>query len=167
MLFLLCCAVLSLVQFFVTPWTVVACQASLSMGFSRKEYCNGLPFPTPGNFADPRIEPKSLESPALSGEFFTTCATWEAWGFCWLRVQHCKQDMTQLSKMGIWPPAQWKSRYPLSNSFQHWNWQDGNRVLLPVRQRTLKSFEIFYDPWLQQTSWGRFLQITCKFFFLT
>ena len=30
----------------VTPWTV-ACQAPLSMGFSRKENWSGLPFPSP------------------------------------------------------------------------------------------------------------------------
>ena len=30
-----------------TPWTV-ACQAPLSMGFSRREYWSGLPFPSPG-----------------------------------------------------------------------------------------------------------------------
>ena len=29
------------------PWTV-ACQASLSIGFSRQEYWSGLPFPSPG-----------------------------------------------------------------------------------------------------------------------
>ena len=34
---------------FVTPWTV-ACQAPLSMGFSKHEYWSGLPFPTPGDF---------------------------------------------------------------------------------------------------------------------
>ena len=32
---------------FATPWTV-ACQAPLSMGFSRQEYWSGLPFPPPG-----------------------------------------------------------------------------------------------------------------------
>ena len=48
----------------VTPWTV-ACQASLSMKFSRQEYWNGLPFPSPG------IEPMSPASPALAGGFFT------------------------------------------------------------------------------------------------
>ena len=32
-----------------TPWTV-ACQAPLFMGFSRQEYWNGLPFPSPGIF---------------------------------------------------------------------------------------------------------------------
>ena len=30
----------------VTPWTV-ACQAPLSMGFSRQEYWSGLPFSSP------------------------------------------------------------------------------------------------------------------------
>ena len=29
-----------------TPWTA-ACQAPLSMGFSRQEYWSGLPFPSP------------------------------------------------------------------------------------------------------------------------
>ena len=33
----------------VTPWTV-ACQAHLSMGFSRQKYWNGLPFPFQGIF---------------------------------------------------------------------------------------------------------------------
>ena len=33
-------------QLFVTPWTV-ALQAPLSMGFSRKQYWSGLPFPSP------------------------------------------------------------------------------------------------------------------------
>ena len=36
--------VLSHVWLFATPWTV-ACQAPLSMGFSRQEYWNRLPFP--------------------------------------------------------------------------------------------------------------------------
>ena len=33
----------------VTPWTA-ACQAPLSMDFSRQEYWSGLPFPSPGPF---------------------------------------------------------------------------------------------------------------------
>ena len=41
-----------------TPWTV-ACQAPLSMGFSRQEYWSGLPFPSPGDLPDPGIEPRS------------------------------------------------------------------------------------------------------------
>ena len=42
----------------VTPWTA-ACQAPLSMGFSRQEYWSGLPFPSPGDLPDPGIEPMS------------------------------------------------------------------------------------------------------------
>ena len=37
---------LSCVRLLLTPWTV-ACQAPLSMGFSRQEYWSGLPFPSP------------------------------------------------------------------------------------------------------------------------
>ena len=56
--------VLSQVRLFATPWTV-AHQAPLSMGFSRQEYWNGLPFPTPGDFPDPGIKPAVLVFPAL------------------------------------------------------------------------------------------------------
>ena len=33
---------------------------------------SGLPFPTPGDFPDPGIEPTSLASSALASGFFTT-----------------------------------------------------------------------------------------------
>ena len=52
---------LSQVRLFATPWTV-ACQAPLSLGFSRQEYWSGLPFPSPGDLPDPGIK---LRSPAL------------------------------------------------------------------------------------------------------
>ena len=51
------------------PWTV-AHQALLSLGFPRKEYWSGLPFPPPGDLPDPGIEPTFLASPALAGGFF-------------------------------------------------------------------------------------------------
>ena len=47
------------VQLFVNPWTVV-CQAPLSMGFSRQEYWNGLPYPPPGDLPGPGINPHLL-----------------------------------------------------------------------------------------------------------
>ena len=49
----------------------VACQAPLSMGFSRQEYWGGLPCPPPGELPNPGVEPESLTS-ALAGGFFTT-----------------------------------------------------------------------------------------------
>ena len=64
----------SRVQLFATPWTV-AHQALLSVGFSRREYWSGLPFPSPGNHPNLQIEPKPLRSSALAGQFFTTSTT--------------------------------------------------------------------------------------------
>ena len=47
----------------------VACQAPFPMEFFRQEYWSGLPFPTPEDLPNPRIEPQSLASPALAGRF--------------------------------------------------------------------------------------------------
>ena len=65
----LSCSVVS--NSFATPWSV-ACQAPLSMGFSRQEYWSELPFPSPGTLPDPGIKPTSLVSPAMAGRFLTT-----------------------------------------------------------------------------------------------
>ena len=67
----------SRVQICVTLRTV-ACQAPLSMGFSRQEYWSAVPYLPPGDLPDPGIKPKSLTSPALAGRFFTLSTTWEA-----------------------------------------------------------------------------------------
>ena len=69
LLFLFGCSVMS--DSFCDP---VDCSlpAPLSMGFSRQEYWSGMPFPSPGDLPDQRIEPASLESPVLAGRFFTT-----------------------------------------------------------------------------------------------
>ena len=47
------------------PWTVVR-QVSLSIEFSRQESWSGLPFPSPGNLPNPRIEPGSAALQAVS-----------------------------------------------------------------------------------------------------
>ena len=41
-------------------------------GFSRQEYWNALPFPSPGDPPDPGIEPASLASPELANRFLTS-----------------------------------------------------------------------------------------------
>ena len=56
---------------FGTPWTV-ACQAPVSMGCSRQEHWSGLPCPPPGDLPSSGVKPPFLESPALTGMFFTT-----------------------------------------------------------------------------------------------
>ena len=45
----------------------IACQAPLSMEFSRQEYWSGLPFPSPGDLPDTGIEPRS---PTLQADSF-------------------------------------------------------------------------------------------------
>ena len=55
------------VQLLGTPWTI-ACQAPLSMGFSRQQYWSGLPCPPPGDIADPEIESAPPVSPTLQAD---------------------------------------------------------------------------------------------------
>ena len=44
----------------------VACQAPLSMGFSRQEHWSGLPFPSPGDLPDPGLKPRSCSLQGIS-----------------------------------------------------------------------------------------------------
>ena len=54
-----CCLVaLVLSDSFVTPWTITY-QVPLFMGFPRQEYWSRLPFPSPGDLPNPRVEPAS------------------------------------------------------------------------------------------------------------
>ena len=62
-----CCLVAKLCPILCNP--MVACQAPLSMGFSRQEYWSGLPFPSPGDLPYPGIKPAF---PTLAGRFSTT-----------------------------------------------------------------------------------------------
>ena len=72
----------------VTPWTV-ACQTSLSLGFSSKEYWSGLPCPPPGDFPNPGIEPRS---PTL--QEMVTHSSILAWRIPWM------EDPDRLQSMG-------------------------------------------------------------------
>ena len=65
---------LSLVRLFATPWTVTY-QAPPSMGFSRQEYWNGLPFPSPGDLPKPRDR---THVSCIPGRRFNLWATREA-----------------------------------------------------------------------------------------
>ena len=85
---------LSCIQPFVIPWTVV-CQ-----GFPKPKHWSGLPFPPPRDLPHPGIEPKSLKSSALGGRFLTTSTTWEdsapcllmAFSFCALVYSSVKWE---------------------------------------------------------------------------
>ena len=67
----------SRIRLFANPQTI-ACQASLSMGFSRQESWSGLPCPPPGDLPNSGIKPGPLMSPALAGRCFTTSTSCEA-----------------------------------------------------------------------------------------
>ena len=60
---------LSGVRLFLNQWTV-AYKAPLSLGFSKQEYCSGLPFPSPGDLPNPGIKPGSpiLQADSLPSE---------------------------------------------------------------------------------------------------
>ena len=60
-----------------TPWSV-ACQAPLSMGFSRQEYWSGLPCPPPGDLPSLGIEPRS---PALQVDVLPSQVVWATMEF--------------------------------------------------------------------------------------
>ena len=66
------CAACVLAQLCPTLWTLwtIAHQAPVSMEFSRQEYWNGLPFPTPGDIPNPGMEPRfpTLQADSLPSE---------------------------------------------------------------------------------------------------
>ena len=56
-----------------TPWTVGNPRLLCPWGFSRQEYWNGLPFPSPRDLLDPGIEPRSpaWQADSLPSELYT------------------------------------------------------------------------------------------------
>ena len=64
-------SVLSCIWLFVTSWTA-DCQASLSMGFFRREHWSGLPFPPPGGSSRSRDWSRVFYVSWTACAFFTT-----------------------------------------------------------------------------------------------
>ena len=89
------------VWLFVTPWTVTY-QAPPSMGFSRQEYWSGLPFPSPGDFSQPRDWTWVSH---LAGRRFNLWATREAHGRKW-RVTKKPLDESERGDWKSWLKAQ-------------------------------------------------------------
>ena len=73
----ICMHTLSHVWLFETPRSA-ACQAPLSIGFSRQGYWSRLPFPSPDCLPDPGTKFLPLEPPELAGRFCTSWAIEEA-----------------------------------------------------------------------------------------
>ena len=96
---LICVCMLSSVWLSVTPRTVDH-QSPLSMGFPRQEYWREFPFPTPEDFPVPGIKLRSSVTPALLGEFFCHCTTWQA-PMYWLA---CVSAGLLQACMTLWDP---------------------------------------------------------------
>ena len=89
---------------FTTPLLVPA-TLPLSMGFSRQEYWSGLPFPSPGNFPNPEIEPRLLwvllQADSLSTESLGMSPTKP---YMILMTKRSTLDVTVLSSVvASWP----------------------------------------------------------------
>ena len=105
---------LSRVRLLATPWTA-AYQAPPPMGFPRKEYWSGLPFPSPGDLPDSGIEPRSptLQADALTSEppgMSEECVIS-------LVLSHCSKDFETVGQCYSWFTAQFylpsKGKYTL------------------------------------------------------
>ena len=99
--------VFSRVPLFVTPW-IVACQAPLSMKFSRQEYWSGLPFLSPGDLPDPRIEPGSpaLQADSLPSELPKNPVT-DSLGQTFLIICTSQDRHTALRYVLVMPQLEW------------------------------------------------------------
>ena len=67
-------------QPFATLWNV-ACQAPLSMGFSRQEHWSGLSCPSPGDLPNQEIKPGSPAAPSLQADslWWSSAQTQAVW----------------------------------------------------------------------------------------
>ena len=86
----------SRVWFIVTPWTV-ACQAPLSMGFSRQEYWSGLPFASPGESSQLRDQTRVSHIAEIFNKYFNY--------YFFLFWLHCKTSEILIFQLVIEPSA--------------------------------------------------------------
>ena len=85
-----------------TLWTV-ACQPPLSLGFSKQEYCSGLPFPSPGDLPDPGIKPRSqaLQADSLPTELRRKPKVW---------IDQAKYSI-YTARQHFWNSLQWRNSF--------------------------------------------------------
>ena len=131
---------LSRVWLFEIPWTVVY-QASLSMGFSRQEYCSGLPFPSPGDLPDPGME---LGSATLQADTLPSEPHGSHFHEYNNTLTYCQLKMTVKMKMIYL----WKHRLSIIKTVER------NRMIINnnVRKHLVKLFLSLLKhglPWLQ------------------
>ena len=101
----------SRVRLFVTPWTM-AHQAPLFMGFSRKEYWNGLPCPHPRDLPDPGVEPcRGRQGSPVQCTLIDkdVCSAVLGWSFLEMSVRS-----SCLEHPAVWMPSHHSSLYRAS-----------------------------------------------------
>ena len=155
----------------------LACQAPLSMGFSRCKYSSGLPCPSPGDLPNPGIKPISIASPAFTGRFFTTRATWEVLSLpvylVYFSSMLCHESYTPLWNTTHQPQVPGKkvvegsiSGLKLSDLclgfITYWlpRWHNGKESACQCR--TCKRCR--FNPWVGKIPWRRKWQPTPVFF---
>jgi len=99
------------------------------MEFSRQEFWNGLPFPSPGDLSDPGLEPAS---PALAGSFFTTEPPMKPpclkLGNELSKERHALTKQKTLLESGVWAESSWV-REPENCSATDWLTVSGFMVM--------------------------------------
>jgi len=108
---------LSSVQLFVIPWTTVHGTTIQPMEFSRPEYWNGKPFPSPGFF------PTHWSNTGLyiAGRFFTSLATREA--IVWITTnsrKFLKRWEYQTTLAVSWGTCMWDKKQQLEPNMEQW-----------------------------------------------
>ena len=72
----------------VTLWTV-ACHVPLSLGFTKQDYWNGLPFPPLRDLPNPVFKPAYPVSAALQADRFFFCLFLIYFSWRLITLQHC------------------------------------------------------------------------------
>ena len=145
----------SRVWLFVAPWTA-ACQAPLSVGFSRQEHWGRLPFPFAGHLPNPGIETASPASPAFAGRFFTVWAPGKPReALCVWVTQSC---LTVCDLMGYNPPGS-SDNWILQARIQKWVAISFSRGSSPARDWAQFSCTVgrFFTVWAtREALWEAF-----------
>ena len=105
------CWSLICVWLFATPWPV-ACQAPLSIEFSRQEYWSGLPFSSLGDLPKPEVEPGS---PTLPAKALATHSSILAWKIPWTeepgRLQSIRVRYDWATSLSLFTFMHWRRKW--------------------------------------------------------
>ena len=105
-----CVLALSYLRLFATPWTV-ACQALLSMEFSRQEYWSGLPFPSPGKMVFSSVQ--SLSRVQLFATPWTAkmvLRVLKVWHWPWCFGDKILSGLSKTLAGGLRGPCEWERK---------------------------------------------------------